>query len=131
MKEVIAKLRYLRQSPRKVKLIIDELRGQQVLLAEQQLQAMSKQAAQPILKLLKSAVANATNNFKLDKSKLYIKSIIVGQGPVLKRYRPRAFGRASSIRKPSSHLAVVLVEKEAPVSRKSAPKASFNKGGKK
>ena len=125
--EAIAKLRYLRQSPRKVKLIIDEVRGQQVLPAEQQLSAMNRQAAKPILELIKSAAANATNNFKLDKSKLYIKSIIVGQGPVLKRYRPRAFGRAASIRKPSCHLTVVLAEKEASSGKQVAKKVSQSK----
>ncbi len=125
--EVIAKLKFLRQSSRKVKLIIDEVRGQRLLLAEQQLLAMSRQAAKPILKLIKSAAANAVNNFKLDKSKLFIKFITVGQGPVLKRYHPHAFGRASTIRKPSCHVMVVLAEKQTPYEKRSTKKISKSK----
>lgn len=112
--EVIAKLNYTRLSPRKVKLVIDLVRGLKVQTAQEQLKHLPKQSAPVILKLLNSAIANAVNNFKLNKESLFIKTVTVGQGPVLKRYRPRAFGRAAGIRKPTCHVKLIVSDgKEA------------------
>ncbi|MFH1866485.1 MAG: 50S ribosomal protein L22 [Patescibacteria group bacterium] len=110
--EVKAKLKFARLSPRKVKLVIDLVRGLDLARAEEQLAVVPKQAALTIQKLLKSAASNATNNHKLNRQDLFIKSITVGQGPVLKRFRPRAFGRAAGIRKPTCHIEITLATKE-------------------
>ncbi len=110
--EVKAKLRYLRISPKKTRLVVDVIRGMEVKQALAQLKFIRKRAARPIEKLVKSAMANAANNFDKDPEKMYIKEIRVDQGPTLKRWRPRAFGRAGLIRKRSSHVSLVLAEKE-------------------
>ena len=108
--EALAKLRFLRMSPRKVRLVCDFIRGMDAEEAQSQLHFLKKKAAIPVLKLLNSAVANAENNFKLKKENLFIKKITVDEGPMLKRWRPRAFGRAGMIRKRSSHITIVLGE---------------------
>jgi len=108
--EVTARLKYLRKSPPKVRLVVDMIRGLTAEAAEHQLTFLNKGATDPILKLLKSAVANAENNFELKKDNLFIKKITVDQGPTLKRWKARAFGRASEIRKRSSHITIVLDE---------------------
>lgn len=109
--DVNAKLRFLRISPTKVRLVVNAVRGLAIEEAEQQLQFMNKRPAEPVLKLLRSAIANAENNFKLKKDNLFIKKITVDDGPTLKRWRPRAYGRAGEIRKRSSHILLVLGEK--------------------
>lgn len=109
--EVVAKLRYYRQSSRKIRLVADLIRGMDTKAALNQLQFLNKRAALPIVKLVKSALANAKNNFSLKEDNLFIKSIVVNQGPTLKRWRARAFGRAAEIRKRTSHVIVVLDEK--------------------
>jgi len=109
--EVIAKARYIRQSPRKVRLVVDAVRGKNVVVAKAQLRFMNKAAALPVLKLLDSAVANAEHNFKLDGSSLVIKSITADGGPVLHRWRARAFGRAAPIRKRTTHITIVLEDR--------------------
>jgi len=109
--EVKAKAKYIRRSPKKVRLVVDIIRGLDVSTAENQLKFMNKGAVEPILKLLNSVVANAEHNFELKKDNLYIKEIRVDQGPTLKRWMPRAMGRATTIRKRSSHISVVLSEK--------------------
>lgn len=109
--EVKAQLRYLRQSPRKVRLVADAIRGKTVNDAQAQLRFASRAAAAPLQKLLMSAVANARSNFHLNTSGLFIKSIRVDQGSTLKRFRPRAFGRSAPIRKKTSHITLVLQEK--------------------
>ena len=108
--DVVAKLRYLRTSPKKVRLVIDLIRGLEVGAAEHQLTFLNKGSSLTVLKLLKSAIANAENNFKLSADNLYIKKITADQGPTLKRWKARAFGRASEIRKKSSHITIVLGE---------------------
>lgn len=108
--EVKAKLRFLRMSPKKVRLVVDLIRGMNVNDAIHQLQFNPKAASNPLLKLLNSAIANAENNFKLDNNNLFIKKITVDQGPTLHRWKPRAFGRATEIRKRSSHIIIVLDE---------------------
>ncbi len=110
MKEIKAKLRYSRISPRKTRLLVDVVRGLPVVKAESQLKFRRLKATPIVLKLLKSAIANAEHNEKLKKSNLYIKKISVDGGPVLKRFTPKAFGRAGSIRKPTSHIEIVLAE---------------------
>jgi large subunit ribosomal protein L22 len=108
MKDVHASLRHLRIAPRKVRLVVDAVRGMNARIAERDLQFNSKHAALPVLKLLRSAIANAKHNFHLDPEKLYIKHIVANEGPTLKRYRPRAFGSAAVIRKRTSHVMLVL-----------------------
>ncbi len=109
--EVKAKLRYLRISPRKVRLVTNLIKGMGVKEAEAQLKFLSKRAAVPVLKLLKSAVSNAVHNFNLDPSNLFIFNIRVDPGPTLVRYIPRARGKADEIRKRSSHITIILKEK--------------------
>ncbi|MDD5040346.1 MAG: 50S ribosomal protein L22 [Patescibacteria group bacterium] len=124
--EVTAKLNFLRMSPRKVRLIVNVVRGMDVERAEYQLHFMKKAAALPVLKLLKSAIANAENNNKLKKENLFIKRISVDEGPALKRWEGRAFGRASMIRKRSSHVAIVLDEKK-PTAKKASKQRKSQK----
>jgi large subunit ribosomal protein L22 len=109
--DIKAQIKFIRMSPRKARLVVDLIRGLDVEKAIDQLQFMTKAAAKPVLKLLNSAISNAINNFKLKKENLYIKTITVDGGPVLKRWRPRAFGRAAPILKRSSHINLVLGER--------------------
>ena len=108
--EVKAKAKYIRMSPRKVRLVADVVRGLAVEKAMDQLVFVKKHAVRPIEKLLNSAVANAENNFELEKKNLYIKEIKINEGPTLKRWKPRARGRATPIRKRTSHIDIVLAE---------------------
>lgn len=108
MTQAKAYLRYLRMSPRKARLVIGLVKGKMASEAEEILPFVGKHAARPILKLLKSAVANAENNFKLKADRLYIKDLRADVAPVLKRWMPRAHGRAAPIRKRASHLTIVL-----------------------
>ena len=110
--EVIAKARHIRISPKKVRLIVDLVRGMDVDRASAQLRFYRKAAARPVAKLLDSAIANAEHNFKLNTHDLYIKKATVDGGPVLKRWRARAFGRAAGIKKRSSHITIVLAERK-------------------
>ena len=100
--------RYVRISSRKVKIVIDLIRGKSVREAEAILQYTPKAATEPVLKLLKSAVANAENNLELNRDDLYVAEVYANQGPTLMRYRPRAHGRASRIRKRTRHITIVL-----------------------
>jgi len=106
--EVIAKLRFLRMGPRKVRLVTDLVKGRKALRARDALSLTNKSAALPILKLLNSAIANAKNNFKLDEETLFIKNITVDGGPVLKRWMPKAHGRATPVRQRTSHVTMIL-----------------------
>lgn len=106
--EVTAKLRNLRTSPKKVRLVVDMVRGMSVPQAVAQLQFSTKGASRPVLKLIQSAAANAENNNKLDPNAMVISKIFVDEGPTLKRWRARAFGRAAAIRKRTSHITVIL-----------------------
>ncbi|MCD6114774.1 50S ribosomal protein L22 [bacterium] len=108
--EVTAKLRYLRIAPRKVRLVADLVRGKSVEEATHILNFTRKRAAKPILKLLNSAIANASHNFQLKKENLYISKIVVNEGPKLKRWRPRARGVTYEIQKKTSHITLVLTE---------------------
>jgi len=100
--------RYVRISSRKVKIVIDQIRGKSVAEAQAILMYTPKAASQPVLKLLNSAVANAENNLDLSRDTLYVAEVYANQGPTLKRYRPRAQGRATRIRKRTSHISIVL-----------------------
>lgn len=111
--EVKASLKHLRMSPRKVRLVIDLIRKMPVESALEQLRFVNKQATVPLTKLLKSAIANAVNTYSLEKSNLYIKEIRSDEGVMLKRWMPRAHGRATSIRKRGCHVSVVLAEIKA------------------
>jgi len=102
--------RYIRISPRKVRLVMDEIRGRKIEEALNQLSFAPQKGAFILKKLIDSAVANAEQNFDMDVDKLYIKRIFADEGPTLKRFRPRAMGRATKIRKRTSHLTVVLDE---------------------
>ena len=102
-----ARLKHLRMSPRKVRLVANLIKGLNVAEAEKQLKFLSKRAAGPILKLLNSAVANAKHNLGLDKELLFVVNVIVDSGPSLKRQRPRAMGRASQILKRTSHVTII------------------------
>lgn len=108
--EVKAKVKYVRMSPRKTRLVADLIRGLNIEKALDQLQFMNKLAVKPMLKLINSAIANAENNFELDKTNLFIKELRVSEGPTLKRWKPRARGRATPIRKRTSHIDIVLGE---------------------
>ncbi|OIO16555.1 50S ribosomal protein L22 [Candidatus Kuenenbacteria bacterium CG1_02_38_13] len=124
--QVKAQLRYLRQSPRKVRMVCDSLRGVDVIQAENRLRLTNKSAVLPVLRLIKSAVANALNNDKLEKDNLFIKEIRVNQGPMLKRWRARAYGRAAAIQKKSSHVFIIIEEKvPSKKSKKEKKQADF------
>ncbi len=106
--EVRAHARHVRLSPRKVRLVINAIRGKRVEDALTQLRFINKAASLPVMKLLQSAVANAAHNNKLDTATLYVKAITADGGPFLARWRARAFGRAAPIRKRTSHISIVL-----------------------
>ena len=106
--ESLAKLRNVRLSPRKARLVVDMVRGKGIQDAMNILQVSPQKTAPILSKLLKSAVANAEQSGVSDVDQLFVKTVMVDQGPVLKRFMPRAQGRASRIRKPTSHITVVL-----------------------
>lgn len=112
--EVMAKLKFLRMSPRKVRLVADVIRGIKVDQAIARLNLIPKAASRPVLKLLQSAIANAEHNFKLDSKELFVKKIFVDGGPMLKRFKPRAFGRGAPIHRHTSHITVILDSSSLP-----------------
>ncbi|MBU2566124.1 50S ribosomal protein L22 [Patescibacteria group bacterium] len=117
--EVTAKLRRLRMAPRKIRLVAGLIRRMPVRQAETQLKFLNKAAARPMLKLLQSAIANAENNFKLNVDDLWINHLMVDGGMTIKRFRPRAHGRAGMIRKRTSHITLILSDdKREPVKTK-------------
>jgi len=109
--EARAKLRYVRLSPQKTRLVVDMVRGKRIQEALNILKFSPQKAADVVSKLVSSAVANAEQQGVSDVDRLFVKTISVDQGPVLKRFLPRAQGRATKIRKPTSHITVVLDEK--------------------
>jgi large subunit ribosomal protein L22 len=108
--EAMARARYLRMSPRKARLVVDMIRGKGVNEALSILDLCPKKPARLVAKVVRSAVANATQQKGLDVDDLYISEIRVDPGPMLKRWRPRAMGRATMIRRRTSHVTVVLEE---------------------
>ena len=109
--EARAYLKYLRISPRKVVILCDLIRGKDVKTATAYLMQTPKAASEPMLKLLKSACANAENNFEMDPDNLYVAEAYATAGPILKRGRPRAQGRMYRINKRPSHITIVVAEK--------------------
>lgn len=109
--EAKAHARSIRISARKVKLVIDLIRGKQVGEAIAILRHTPKSASPVVEKLLNSAIANAEHNYSMDVNSLYVSEVFVNQGPTMKRFRPRAMGRASRINKRTSHISLVVSEK--------------------
>jgi len=105
---VHAKARYVRTAPRKVRVVADQIRGLDVEAAIALLNFSPRGAAVPVLKLVRSAAANAENNFDLDPEEMRITGISVDEGPTMRRYRPRARGRATRIEKRSCHINIAL-----------------------
>ncbi len=109
---VKAKARYVRIAPRKARLIADQVRGMHIEKARALLEFSPRGAAHPIQKLINSAAANAENNHDLIGDEMRVSSITVDEGPTLRRFRPRAMGRATPINKRTSHIAVALTPVE-------------------
>ena len=109
--EARAHLKYIRISPRKVGIVLDLIRGKDTETAMAILKNTNKIAAEQLVKLLKSAIANAEHNFGMDASNLYVSECFVCPGPTLKRVQPRAQGRAFRILKRASHITIALEEK--------------------
>ena len=105
---VTAKSKYIRQSPYKLRLVLNLIRGLPVTEALDVLKFTKRKASEDISQVIKSAIANAENNFGLSSSDLYISKAIADEGPTLKRFRPRARGRAGKINKRTSHLLIEL-----------------------
>ncbi|WP_108305984.1 50S ribosomal protein L22 [Metalysinibacillus jejuensis] len=112
MTQAKAIARTVRIAPRKVRLVVDLIRGKQVGEAVAILRHTPKAASPVVEKVLKSAVANAEHNYDLDINNLVVSEVFVDEGPTLKRFRPRAQGRASSINKRTSHITLVVSEKK-------------------
>ena len=109
--EAKATLRYIRISPRKVSILCDQIRGKSVKDAEAILALIPKAASDPLAKLVHSAAANAENNHGMDPEKLYVAQVYATPGPIIKRFMPRAKGRAYGIKKRTSHVTVVVKER--------------------
>lgn len=107
-----ATAKIIRQAPRKVRLVVDTIRGKSVAEAISTLRFANRGAAEIVEKVLNSAIANAEHNFDLNAEDLYVSEAYVNEGPTLKRFRPRAQGAASAINKRTSHITVVVSEKE-------------------
>ncbi|MGI6665240.1 MAG: 50S ribosomal protein L22 [Christensenellaceae bacterium] len=104
--------KYIRISPSKVKIVVDLIRGKSVAEAKAILLSTPRAASEPVTKVLDSAIANAENNLDMVRDNLYIAEVYADQGPTLKRYRPRARGRAMHILKRTSHITLILDEAE-------------------
>ena len=127
--EAKASLRYLRITPRKVRIVADLIRGKNVSQALAQLAFVEKRAAEPLAKLLRSAVANADQAAKgnLDVDQLRVKELMVDQGPSLRRYMPRAMGRAFKVLKKTSHISLTVSDVPAPKKKINKPKKATRK----
>ena len=112
MVEARAVARYIWIPPRKGRLVADLVRGKSVEDALAILKYLPKRAAVPVAKVIKSAAANAENNYNLDRDDLYIRRIFIDEGPIIKRYRPRARGRADLKRRRTSHITVIVAERK-------------------
>ena len=124
----LAQARYVRMTPMKCRRVVDLVRGMNVQDALDQLRFQPQAAAEPVAKVIASAAANAENNKQLDPATLFISSAYVDEGPTLKRFRPRAQGRAYRIRKRTSHITVV-VESALPAAASDAPATPKKKAG--
>ncbi|MBT5338266.1 50S ribosomal protein L22 [Candidatus Falkowbacteria bacterium] len=121
--QVKAKAKYIRISPRKARLVVDLVRGLDLQAALDKLAVTNKKAVRFVDKLLKSALANAEHNLELKKDNLYIKELKVDEGPTFYRWMPRAFGRATPLRKRTSMISVILDER-VPTEKKVTEKGS-------
>lgn len=110
--EAISKAKFIRIAPRKSRLVVSLIRGMSIDAARRQLMVSNKLAATPVLKALNSAVANAVNNLKLDEKSLVVSKAYVDEGPKIKRFTPRAQGRATPIRLRMSHITIAVAGKE-------------------
>ena len=110
--EAKAHLKYARISPRKVKIVCDLIRGKDTTTAKAILMQTPKAASELMIKLLNSAVANAENNHDMDPDNLYVSATFANPGPIIKRIRPVSRGRAHRINKRTSHITIVVAEKE-------------------
>lgn len=110
--EAKAVARYVRIAPRKIRLVIDLIRGKDVGEAIAILKHTPKAASPVVEKLLNSAIANAEHNYEMNPDNLVVSKVTCDEGPTLKRFRPRAMGRASRINKRTSHITLVLTEKK-------------------
>lgn len=124
--QVTARLRSLRMAPRKVRLVVDLIRGLSVDAALKQLMFCDKAAALPVMKLLKSAMANAEHNHQADLTTLRVAKITVDAGITLHRHQPRAHGSAAPIRKRSSHITIILSD-ETPAAVHAAQALKYKK----
>lgn len=106
-----AKLTMLRSTPQKTRLVADLIRGKDVEEARDVLKFTPRRAAQPILKLLNSAVANAVNNHDMFEDSLFVSRIMVDEGPTIKRFKPRARGRADRLLKRTCHITIIVEER--------------------
>jgi len=109
--EARAIARYIRLSPRKAREVVDLIRGKDLKEALAILRYTPRRASAPIAKVVQSAAANAEHNYEMNKDSLYVAECYVDQGPIIKRFQPRAMGRADTLRKRTSHITVVLKEK--------------------
>jgi len=110
--EAKAIVKYVRLSPRKVRQVVDLIRGKKVNEALAILRYVPKRASEVVTKAVKSAAANAENNMQMERDELFVTSCFVDQGPTLKRFQPRAMGRADVIRKRTSHITVMVGDKK-------------------
>jgi large subunit ribosomal protein L22 len=108
-----AHARYIRQSPFKVRQVLDMIRGLPIDEARALLAHVNRRAAEPVGKLLDSAVANAEHNLALDEEELFIEAAYADEGPTLKRFRPRARGRATRILKRTSHITIIVADDDS------------------
>lgn len=111
--EIKVKLKFIRMSSKKLRLVADLIRGAETIRALNQLRFANKKAAEPIAKLLKSAIASAVNDYELDKDNLFVKEIRIDEGGMLKRWTPKAHGSATPIRRRISHINITVGELKA------------------
>jgi large subunit ribosomal protein L22 len=125
----LAQARYVRMTPMKCRRVVDLVRGMNVQDALDQLRFQPQAAAEPVAKVIASAAANAENNKQLDPATLFISSAYVDEGPTLKRFRPRAQGRAFRIRKRTSHITVVVQSVVEAAATEAGPSTTKKKAG--
>lgn len=128
---VQAKLQFIRIAPRKMRLVGDAIRGKTTAQAEAILKFRANRAALPLLKLVKSAVANAKHNFNMDEKNLFISKLLIDQGPTLKRSMPRSRGTAYEIQKKMSHVVLEVSEIKSSKKPAAAKKSEAKKTNKK
>ncbi len=112
MREAVARVRFVRVSTLRARLVVDQIRGKPVEDARRVLAHSPKKAARVVRKLLESAVANAEQNFEMDVDRLWVARAVVDEGPRMRRVNPRAYGRADIMRRRMSHITVAVAERE-------------------